>query len=83
MIVKAFEVLVTEVVPPEPEVSAFVAVRTLFVPTKLMLKPENVATPATAATVAVPEREPVPVERESVIFAVASAPDVTVLPNAS
>ena len=81
--VNAFDVLVTEVVPPDPEVSAFVAVRTLFVPTKLILKPEKVATPATAATVAVPESDPVPVLSERVTFAVASAPLVTVFPKES
>ena len=63
--------------------SVAVAVRTLFVPDLSMLKPLKVATPAAALTVAVPDRVPVPPVRVSAMLAVASEPEVTVLPSLS
>ena len=59
---------------------ALVAVRTLLLPVKSMERPLNVATPATAFTVAVPLSVPVPVVSASVTAAVEL---VTVLPCAS
>ena len=57
-----------------------VAVRTLFVPARSTLRPLKVATPLTAATVAVPLRVPVPVVSASVTLALDV---VTVFPCAS
>ena len=56
------------------------AVSTLSVPARLRLRPLKVATPATALTVVVPLRVPVPVLSVSVTAAVEL---VTVLPAAS
>ena len=71
---------VCEVVPPEPEVSALVALNVLL-PERSMLRPLPVksATPATAFMDVVPPSEPVPVCKVSVMLAVASAPVVTIL----
>ena len=71
--------------PPLPEVSALVAVMTLepMVSIERPL-PEKSATPATAVTVKVPDKEPVePALRLKVMSAVASAPVVTTLLEAS
>ncbi len=66
--------VVAAVKPPE------VAVKTLSVPTRSMLIPENVATPAMAATSVVPLSVPLPVVSASVTLSVA---EVTVFPLAS
>ena len=64
-----------------PAVRVAVAVNTLSVPTRLILKSVKAATPPMAAISTSPLRAPAPVVIVIVTVFVASAPVVTVLPN--